>query len=105
MRLPAILIATLLASPGAMAQLYKCTGPDGKVNFTDSPCKGTEQAQTLQRVPPQGLDKMRIELEQHRVDQQKWEADYQASLAAEAQPVPSASHARRPAHRHDRGRG
>lgn len=59
-----LLLVLLLAAQGAAgAQFYKCTGPDGKVNFTDSPCAASEAVQTLDRVPPQGLDKVFKDIE------------------------------------------
>lgn len=67
----------------AQAQIYKCTGADGKVNFTDSPCSSEQQAQTIDRVPPQGLDKMRIDLERRQAEHAQFEAEYQAKNAAD----------------------
>lgn len=54
-----------LAIP-AHAQIYKCTDAQGKVNFTDSPCHaaGTARVETIQNVPPQGLDKITNDLKE-----------------------------------------
>lgn len=75
----ALLLAGL--SGAAQAQIYKCTGADGKVNFTDSPCQATEQAQAIDRVPLQGLDKMRQDIEQSRAESKRREAEYLARQA------------------------
>lgn len=62
-----VLFGLLMAVQGvAAAQFYKCTGADGKVNFTDSPCGPSEAAQTMERVPLQGWDKQRKEMEESR---------------------------------------
>jgi len=50
----AILIATTAISGSARADtMYKCTGPDGKVTFTDQPCAGKGKASTLEVRSPQ----------------------------------------------------
>lgn len=62
----------------AQAQIYKCTGTDGKVNFTDSPCSSAQQSQTIEHAPPQGLDKMRIDLDQRRAESARKQEEHQA---------------------------
>lgn len=44
----ALALAPLLAS----AQIYKCTGLDGKVNLTDRPCPASEQSESISIPPP-----------------------------------------------------
>jgi len=50
----AILAAAATIAGSARADtMYKCTGPDGKVTFTDQPCAGKSKASTLEVRPPQ----------------------------------------------------
>lgn len=74
-------LVLLLSAAPAHAQIFKCTDANGKVNFTDSPCQAAQQAQQIERVPPQGLDKLYIELDQKKEAHKKWEAEHQAQSA------------------------
>ncbi len=42
----------LLLPLAAHAEIYKCTGPDGKLNLTDRPCGQGESAEVVNIPPP-----------------------------------------------------
>jgi hypothetical protein len=47
-----IVLAALLASPAAEAQIYKCMDPTTKrINFTDRPCAEGEKAEQIEVLP------------------------------------------------------
>ncbi len=77
----AMLMAVLFAPLMASAQIYKCTGSDGKINFTDSPCGAETKAEQLESAPPQGLDKLYIEIKEKRKAHAKWSAEHDAREA------------------------
>lgn len=59
-----LLVALVLLAPvAANAEFYKCTGPDGRVNFTDQPCGARDTAHTLQVDP---VSRARQEAEENR---------------------------------------
>jgi hypothetical protein len=39
-------------SPHCLAAIYKCTGPDGKVTYGDTPCAQEEKSQEIAPTPP-----------------------------------------------------
>ena len=45
--LPALAVAALLAAPGGAQQLYKYTGPDGRVQYTDRPPAGVQNVEKV----------------------------------------------------------
>lgn len=47
-----VLVVLALAPAVASAQIYKCTGPDGKLTLTDKPCAVGEQAEAVKLPPP-----------------------------------------------------
>ena len=42
-----LLIAMVVATSGASAQVFKCKGVDGKIQFSDKPCAGAKQTERL----------------------------------------------------------
>lgn len=69
-----VLMVPLVAS----AELYKCTGPDGKVNFTDRPCGPSEASKALQ---VDEVSKARQAEEKKRKDLRAWTNNYQRERA------------------------
>lgn len=64
----------LLVSQVANAEIYKCTGPDGKVNLTDRPCLDSAAAEVISLPPPPetGLERrLRMEAEQRAAERRK----------------------------------
>lgn len=49
---PAILLAAFAALPAAAQTLYKCTGPDGRVTYQETPCTGTGSQKRLDAPRP-----------------------------------------------------
>jgi hypothetical protein len=45
--LPALAVALLLAAPAGAQQLYKYTGPDGRVQYTDRPPAGVQNVEKV----------------------------------------------------------
>lgn len=59
-------VALLLAPLMASAQVYKCTGADGKVAFSDRPCAGAATQQetiTIEQRPPSKTSPSQAELD------------------------------------------
>ena len=42
-----LLLALAIGSAGANAQVFKCKGTDGKIQFSDTPCKGAAQSEIV----------------------------------------------------------
>lgn len=64
-----------MATP-SWAEFYKCTGANGAVNFTDTPCaQNSARAETLKNAPLQGLDKLTKDLEQAGIDSARREVE------------------------------
>lgn len=73
----ALLIGLAFLPAMASAQIYKCTGPDGKVNLTDRPCPTEAAAETITLPPPPetGLQRrQRLEAERREAERKKHEA-------------------------------
>lgn len=70
----ALLIGLAFLPAMASAQIYKCTGPDGKVNLTDKPCPTEAAAETITLPPPPetGLQR-RQRLEDERLEAERKE--------------------------------
>lgn len=71
-----LLVGLLIFPAFASAQIYKCTGPDGKVNLTDRPCAGTDAEETITLPPPPetGLQRrLRLEAEQRAAERKQHE--------------------------------
>lgn len=71
-----LIFAFALAPTLASAQIFKCTGSDGKVTLTDKPCASTEAAEAIVIPPPPetGLQKrQREQAEQRQADKAKHE--------------------------------
>lgn len=67
-----IILALMPALAGA--EIYKCTGADGKVNLTDRPCAGQVAVEVVNLPPPPetGLQRrLRFEAEQRALEQKK----------------------------------
>ena len=62
MRHHAILLATLLvaaSAPAATAQsLFKCTAPDGRVTYQETPCTGERSQRRLDNPRPPSPDEV-----------------------------------------------
>ena len=55
-----IALATLVASTGAAAQLFKCKGPDGKIVYSDTRCEASNKGAL--KVTPMGTTPSEKEL-------------------------------------------
>lgn len=82
-----LLIAVALAAAGANAQVYKCKGADGKIQFSDKPCIGAKQTEL---VPDRGSY---VSPEQQYEAQQRT-AKMRDEIDANAQEVAAANAAR-----------
>lgn len=62
-------IALLVLAAPASAAIYKCTGPDGKLQFSDKPCGGLEAAaeQLIEVAPAQSPGNLGVSKEQQEV--------------------------------------
>lgn len=92
-------MAALLAGP--VFAIFKCTGSDGQVTYTDTPCAASSQAKTIEVPPPPGAreeadarrrgerlvhDAQALDARQSREAaerQRRWEIERQAEAVAQ----------------------
>lgn len=67
-----IVLALVMLPGAASAEIYKCTGPDGKIAFSDKPCSAAEKAEAVRLpAPPESPYERRMrEGAQRRAEQQ-----------------------------------
>ncbi|WP_376782850.1 DUF4124 domain-containing protein [Stutzerimonas balearica] len=71
-------LALLLLAQPASSAIYKCTGPDGKLQFADKPCGGLDSAaeQLIEVAPAQSAGNLGVSKEQQEVwSRQRQRAD------------------------------
>lgn len=75
--------AALLAALPAQAEIYKCVGADGKINFTDSPCSANASSEIVELppVPETPYQRRMRELEEGRKEHEAAMAELEAESA------------------------
>ena len=80
------LVVVALAPMGAHAQLFKCTGPDGKVVYSDTRCEGSDKGNL--KVTPMGTTPSERE-KAMAAEKAAAEAEAARRAAAEGRPLPA----------------